>query len=627
MKYTKTLLCLIVVLLGIQISARAQQQYDNFQVAVYSRAYETQKMGDTKWLKNAWNTVEQQVKVDKIYLETHRDLLIVEQKTLDKVKKFFKKKGIETAGGITLTIDEGNHFETFCYSTEEDRQKVKEIVQHTARNFDELILDDFFFTNCKCNVCIKKKGDLSWTQYRLQLMDEATREVIIKPAREVNPDIKLVIKYPNWYEHFQGLGFNLETQPEQFDALYTGTETRDPSGNQHLQQYHGYSIFRYFDNLKPGHNDGGWVDTGGSDYLDRYGEQLWITLFAKAPEITLFDIRQMQYPVKESHRAGWQDQNTSFDYEKAIAYRTGAKGKNIDQPTFAAAAGFTFEQVDEFLGELGNPVGVKSYKPYHSVGEDYLQSFLGMIGIPMDIVPEFPEEEEVILLTEQAKYDSTIVSRIKGQLKEGKSVIITSGLLDALQNRGIHDIAEIRYTDEKALVNTFRAGGEVYHTEEKMLLPQIRYLTNDSWEKISALDDTNGWPLLHAAEYSEGTLYVLAVPDNFVELYDLPQGILNEIREVCTTDQSLMIEAPGKVSMFLYDNNTFIIESFRDEVTELNIVADKQFSRIINIVDGMAIDSTARAPERGWWGRVTGEAKSVFTTELNPHSYEVFRIE
>jgi len=35
--------------------------------------------------------------------------------------------------------------------------------------------------------------------------------------------------------------------------------------------------------------------------------------------------------------------------------------------------GDTFEKVDKFLGQLGNPIGIKSYKPYHSLGEDFLQ--------------------------------------------------------------------------------------------------------------------------------------------------------------------------------------------------------------------------------------------------------------
>ncbi|HEY4966329.1 MAG TPA: hypothetical protein VII28_08010, partial [Puia sp.] len=79
------------------------QKYQNFKVAVYTRAFEVKKMGDTTgYLKPIWNEMTRQLKIDKIYLETHRDLVVVDQKTLDIVKKFFKDRGVETAGGITF---------------------------------------------------------------------------------------------------------------------------------------------------------------------------------------------------------------------------------------------------------------------------------------------------------------------------------------------------------------------------------------------------------------------------------------------------------------------------------------------------------------------------------------------
>lgn len=39
-------------------------------------------------------------------------------------------------------------------------------------------------------------------------------------------------------------------------------------------------------------------------------------------------------------------------------------------------------------------------------------------------------------------------------------------------------------------------------------------------------------PLLHKALYSGGYLYVLAVPDDPGQLYDLPEGVLNELRRI-----------------------------------------------------------------------------------------------
>ena len=120
-------------------------------------------------------------------------------------------------------------------------------------------------------------------------MDEVSRDLVVGPARAVNPKVKVIIKFPNWYEHFQANGYDLDQEPKIFDGIYTGTETRDPViTDQHLQQYESYQIVRYFDNIAPGRNGGGWVDTYDTRYLDRYAEQLWDTMLAKAPQIMLF---------------------------------------------------------------------------------------------------------------------------------------------------------------------------------------------------------------------------------------------------------------------------------------------------------------------------------------------------
>ncbi len=101
-------------------------------------------------------------------------------------------------------------------------------------------------------------------------MADAAKTLIVDPAKAVNPKVKAVVKYPDWYEHFQGLGFNLEKEPKIFDGIYTGTETRDAvMSAQHLQPYLGYNIIHYYENIAPGRNGGDWVDPFGSKYSDR----------------------------------------------------------------------------------------------------------------------------------------------------------------------------------------------------------------------------------------------------------------------------------------------------------------------------------------------------------------------
>ena len=618
---------LLFIFFFLCVSAQQPPFYKNFTVSVYTTAYSVAEMNNQKKLEETWNLISRQVKIDKIYLETHRDNIVVDEKTLESAIRFFKSKGLKVAGGITYTINERNNFETFCYSNPEHRKKAKEIAEYTARHFDEFILDDFFFTSCKCDLCIKAKGEMSWTDFRLKLMTEAARDLIINPAKAINPKVKVIIKYPNWYEHFQGLGFNLETEPAMFDGIYAGTETRDPViMDQHLQQYESYLIIRYFDNIAPGRNGGGWVDPGASLYMDRYAEQFWLTLFAKAPEITMFDYRQIQLPVRPELRGSWQGNQTSFDFDAMMKPIQSSDGKSILPIITARAAGITFEQVDKFLGLLGNPVGVKSYRPFHAIGEDFLQNFLGMIGIPMDISPSFPTEGKMILLTESAKFDPLLVQKIRTRLQSGKDVMITTGLLRALQGKGIEDIVELTYTDRKALVTDFKAGwGKIYQSSKGILIPQINYLTNDSWEEISAIEGTEGWPILHRAKYSKANLYILTIPDNYSDLYQYPANVLNRIRAVVTQDFNVKLEGPSQVSLFYYDNGTFIVESFLPEPVTVKIIADQQISILDDLISGESLKGNV-VPSPPFGNKEINPERS-FEITIKPHSYRVFRTE
>ena len=618
----------VLVLMCSTFSTSAKG-YQNFKVAIYAPARDVNQMGDANWLATRWDEISRQVKVDKIYLETYRSGLLVDVNTVLAAKKFFMDKGIEVAGGITYTEKDSGHFQSFCYTKPESRKRVKEIAEYTAKLFDEIILDDFFFTNCKCESCIRAKGDKSWSEFRIDLMKGAARNLVVGPAKAVNPKVKMVIKFPNWYEHFQGCGFNLDAEPRIFDGIYTGTETRDPVyTDQHLQQYESYLIYRYFENIKPGGNGGGWVDTFGIRYMDRYAEQLWLTLFAKAPEITLFNFSLMLRTIPQEYRAEWQG---SFDFNEMMQPIKQADGTTVAPSSMARPAGYSLELVDKFLGKLGNPIGVKSYRPYHSVGEDFLHNYIGMCGIPMDLMPEFPAEANVIFLTESAKFDKSIVAKIKKQLVDGKTVVITSGLYKAMQGQGVEDIVELRIGDEKARTKQFqfqRRMGPVCESKQEIIIPQIKYLTNDSWEEIFCLASGNGYPILHSADYANSRLYILTIPDNYGDLYNLPAEVLTQIRAVLAKDMYVRLDGPSQVAMFVYDNDTFIVESFRDEPVDVKIVADKRISKLSDILTGEELTGEAVSTQPRRFGQAAPSPdKTVFKMTIKPHSFRVFKCE
>ena len=601
-KSLKLMLCAILVLAAAMPAAA---KHKNFKVSVYVRAFEVEKMKDARWLDSTWTIISSQLDVDKIYLETHRDMHLVDDQTLEQAKAYFRKKGIEVAGGITYTISEPNDFETFSYSNPEDRAWVQKVAEHTAKHFDEFLLDDFFFTSSKKDVEIDAKGSRSWTQYRLDLMNEAGRNLVVGPAKKVNPKVKVIIKYPNWYDHFQGLGFNLEHGPNIFDGVWTGTETRNPAGNQHLQNYLSYNIMRYFENISGGRNGGGWVDSGGITMsMDRYAEQLFLTAIAKGRDVMLFAYNQLlDVKLNPRFRAPWQDMETSWSYDEMTAPFK-KDGKTVTPTTMARIADVVLRKTDELTGKLGNPVGIQSCKVFHAPGEEFLQNYLGMIGLPMDMYPNFPEGRRTVLLTEQAATDPDLTAKIEKQLRGGGDVVITTGLLNAVPEK-IADICELQCDDLKAIVNDFGRYGK---SEKNILIPQVRYLTNDSWEVISAgrplTDGVSGWPILHRATYSKGTLYVLTIPDDFGNLYDYPTAALNTIRRTMSKDLDLYLEGPSKVGLFLYDNRTVIVENFNDEPVDVRLVGMKPGTlQLTDLESGKAADPSMK---------------------LMPHSYRAF---
>ena len=91
-----------------------------------------------------------------------------------------------------------------------------------------------------------------------------------------------------------------------------------------------------------------------------------------------------------------------------------------------------------------------------------------------------------MFLNASAAKDPAIVARIDKQLRAGKSVVITTGLLKALQGKGIEQIADLEVSDRKVVTRRFQAGFRgVSEGTKDIVLPQLRYPTNDSWEEVT----------------------------------------------------------------------------------------------------------------------------------------------
>lgn len=616
---------------GLSAAAARPTAHRHFKTAIYIAVGDVKQLADRATFDREYARASSQLKFDKVWIETYRDRRFATDEEVERVKRWFREKGIETSGGVTLAAGgEGGQFGTFDYEKPEDRAEAERAVRQAAKHFDEVILDDFFFYTSKSDADIAAKGSRSWTQYRLETMRAASRDLVIRPAKQVNPRVKLIIKYPNWYEHFHAAGFDLAEQPKMFDAIYTGTETRDPIiTDQLLQQYESYGIYRYFANIRPdGGNLGGWVDTFSVRSVDRYAEQLWDTLFAKAPEITLFNWNPMsEAQAIDGGERPWAAAQTSLDWDSIARARPGAG--------WGTAANEALNAVDAVLGELGKPVGIASYRPAHATGEDFLHNYIGNLGVPIELHPTFPSQADIILLTQSAAADPEIIAKIDERLRAGAKVIVTSGFLKATQGKGFERLAEWDATGNRIAIDQYfdgyGAGNGIPLTEagaaaKPVLFPEIRFYTNDSWGIIRGVAAAKGFPMVLMNRYSKGTLYLWTMPENFGDLYSLPRPMLTRIKEYLFAAAPVLIDAPPQVALFTYDNGAFVVENYRDEPASVIIsvsgkpAALREFTRKEQVnpaPEPVAADNFSRQRAQS--------PRQRFQVTIPPHSFRVYR--
>ena len=245
-------------------------------------------------------------------------------------------------------------------------------------------------------------------------------------------------------------------------------------------------------------------------------------------------------------------------------------------------------------------------------------------------------------MTEAAKHDPDIVKKIKARLGAGSNVVITSGLLRALNGKGIEDISEFEITDQKVGVTEFMGrGGQPIagaKLDSPIFFPVIHFLTNQSWGEVNGYDGKspqNAYPIVISDVYDKGTFYVLAVPDNVADLYRLPAPVLNAIRnQVMGKFPYRLTDAPSQVSLFAYDNNSFVVQSFLPAEVTVTASVPVGASTLTDLLSGQKLSpAPAPAPPAGRMGgggggrRGAGTPGTRFSITIPPHSYRAFTVQ
>lgn len=579
--------------------------YRNFKLAVYFVAQGTQTETREK-LEKELAFFGKHMRLDKVYLEPYRDIFATGEQ-VELCKAVFEEHGIEVAGGITTTMptpqgDEpkARMFNTFCYNDEKMVNKLVEVSRFLGEHFNEFIIDDFYFTNCTCDVCRAGRdaynaehgiADGSWEAYRLALMEKVSREYMIAPAKAVNPNCKITIKFPNWAESYQETGYNPAVQRKLFDRVYTGTETRDPFvQDQHLPRYLSYSLMTYFENMWPGHNGGGWFDPYDLYVTEHYLEQAYLTVFSKPKEMMMFCFQSLVNTMN------------------------------------VPALGYQLDRLDRVLDDAGNPVGILCYLPDNCQGEDNVQDFLGMCGLPIVCTPYFPEDAQAIFLTRSAACDPDVVVKLEKYVAKGGKALVTAGFVEATMEKGIKKLTSIRFHGRKVLANDYMVEMKhgwgrpmVYpHAREKVLVavPEIR--NNATWSLVKTQVGQESFGMFLRDTYGKGELWTLSVPDAYSQLYQLPDEVLTRIRAEFPVN-GVYLEGGSEISLFMYDNDSFIFYPYvehgaQPRMTKIHVQGDVE-ALVIPVMENREVKPLCRQ-----------HGETVFEWKAIPGQYTLFKI-
>jgi hypothetical protein len=341
--------------------------------------------------------------ITRVYVETYRDKVEPSDDAVRRTRDGFRAAGILVSGCITPTQigKASTGWNTVsCYTDAGTRRETERIYRRAAGFFDEVMIDDFLFTDCRCEACGKARADRPWMDYRRDLMLDVSRKEMLAAARAVNPRCRLIVKYPCWHEDFQERGYDVVRQTEAFDKTWVGTETRGGvpnSGWPAEPQYRAYWLMRWLGGIGGPKCGGGWFDWLGTDPT-YYLEQARMTVLGGAREAMLFNFGAlMQDELGKRDVAAWRKElPLHFDLARLIAGRT--------------------------------PRGLLGWKPPNSPpGNDRnLHALLGMAGFPVVAAHRFDASAPGFVFGMQTQADAQWRKAWRVATVSGRAVVASA---------------------------------------------------------------------------------------------------------------------------------------------------------------------------------------------------------
>jgi hypothetical protein len=416
--------------------------------------------------------------ITKVYLESYRSGVRASSALLTQARSIFEAAGL-TVHGCVCTTGLGQPSDGWSlvsdYLNVSTQMALEAEFTFAAQHFDELIIDDFYFTDDQSqnslaalnagsvtiwptaaepsalHVKFSNTSDLSqggapckWKDMRRTLLLHTGERDIVAAARAVKSNVKVTLKYPNWYDSYQDMGYDVVAETAVFDHIWVGTETRDYydvrwGGNP---AYHGCFLMRWFQDLTACDaggkfaTRGGWFDTLGTQ-PPSYIEQARQTILGGATESFLFEA-------------------------SALMTDTGTGMRD------AAALRLHMNELQRVASEVQQrtPIGIAAYKPPNSHSgydsskasthaqcsisgdgnEQALFSFVGMLGLPLLPVTTFPDLTYTgvplnrsipgaALFSMHSLKDPLLPRKLAAYVKSGRPTLVTDHLAEALKDQ------------------------------------------------------------------------------------------------------------------------------------------------------------------------------------------------
>jgi len=592
------------------------------------------------------------LEIEIVYLEAYRggSGLLSEEELL-KAKELMEEGGFKVRGGLCIgtwntkfgkrAIDLNGEpsRSRICLSSEESKRGLEIISRRVAAIFNEVLIDDFWNNYCYCEGCLADfsrkikqritrkelvKAMLSrdrnllraWELYSRELLVEVSKNYVIKPAREMNPSIRIYLKFPEWYERFNHCGLDIESMSSIFDGLYVGTESREST-----EQYGSFFLTRYIYEASRKLR-GVWFDAlSGYNFalpigVNRFIDQLVMSLLALAKEVVLFSAITLASPTRAIHM-------DHLKKEYASCSRVVSEVENETPQGIPAIP-------------VGDPSSFLS-------PESYIFDLLGNIAVPLrPISPYHLERERALLVTGHVLNFLNLPEYVKA----GRTVILTSEavkrIVEGAYGTEGFELLGIR-SDESASLRMKLATG--FKLRNKVLLVDHRSngavplgpalnLKDGEIILLAYTEDGSSHPAIFHREYGRGHVYVVlttVAPKEFKLSYpesvrDVLRTIVGEIIGIYLT-ASRSLEEPYRyrtdlidVSLHPYSNFKIVIRNMNECPVRAWLHVKKRGSKTPSIEGVFRVKVEAQEETESWVrARILVEPRATCLLKVNEY--------